>query len=152
MATSNELIKIINNISFGFIEIIINKLKDVYLDEFNKLENKKIIISIKKGFFSLFPRYVLEVAVYTILILYLLQLHTNDQLTTSIPSLAVIGFAIIKYIPLVYSIYSDILVLDQNSHSINYNLNIPYVSEKEIKSKNKINSFTKNKFRNGFCI
>lgn len=143
LATSNELIKIINNISFGFIEIIINKLKNVYLDEFNKLENKKIIISIKKGFFSLFPRYVLEVVVYTILILYLLQLHTNDQLTTSIPSLAVIGFAIIKYIPLVYSIYSDILVLDQNSHSINYNLNIPYVSEKEIKSKNKINSFTK---------
>ena len=143
LTISNELNKIINNISFGFIEIIINKLKDVYLDRFNKLENKKIIILIKKGFFSLIPKYILEVAVYSILILYLLQLHISDQLTTSIPSLAVIGFAIIKYIPLVYSLYSDILVLDQNSHSINYNLNIPYVSKKEIISKNKIKTFAK---------
>lgn len=131
-------------INLGIREVIILGLKKKVLYNFDLLKNELIKMNIKSAVALSYPRHLIEILIYLIIIFYFLSIPNNKINIEEIPIYAFYFFAIWKCIPASFSLYRSFSSIQVNYSSIK---NLSFLDEqinqvKKIKlKKKKINNF-----------
>ena len=94
----------ISNYKFLFI----SNLQKIFIDNFSKIDKKIRQALVNSGFISTLPRYFIEyIVVLTILAIAYFYKNQSDNNFELISNLGVIGFAILRTLPLIQGVYSS---------------------------------------------
>ena len=126
-------------INLGIREVIILGLKKKVLYNFDLLKNELIKMNIKSAVALSYPRHLIEILIYLIIIFYFLSIPNNKINIEEIPIYAFYFFAIWKCIPASFSLYRSFSSIQVNYSSIK---NLSFLDEqinqvKKIKLKKK---------------
>ena len=103
-------------ITLGFKEVILLKLKKKLFSDYDFLKKKIISNNLKTTFLIGFPRHLIEVMIYTLIIIYFLNISKN----ISIQEIPLYGFyflSIWKCIPSAFSLYKSFALIQGNISS-----------------------------------
>ena len=142
-----DLSFIYNWFSVGFKEILVFRLKKYFLSNFRKLNLKLIILNLKKIGIVTFPKQLIEMLIFIIIIFYFLTIKTDKIDINEIPFYCFYFLAVFKCIPTVFGLYRSFSNIQSSSTLFE---TIPTlekfldINQPEIKSKKKINLFNNN--------
>lgn len=120
-------------ITLGFKEVILLKLKKKLFSDYDFLKKRIISNNLKTTFLIGFPRHLIEVMIYTLIIIYFLNISKN----ISIQEIPIYGFyflSIWKCIPSAFSLYKSFALIQGNISSFK---TLSSVSEKFFKKDSK---------------
>ena len=107
LASNNSKIRILQEVFFGFRDVIVNGTEKIYLETFNSIDSEYKSKLANSKFISTFPRYLIEGFVLFIFIIVGYQFSLKDiNLLSLIPVLGVFIYAFQRLLPLVQQIYS----------------------------------------------
>ena len=125
LSTSNLLHKQIKNAQESllmFKDLAINKNYEFVENEFNSIDLKRRVYESEALFFSVFPRFFIEILALLILVLIAIIASTQREILL-LPTLASIGLAAQKILPSMQGIFSSFLIISANSESVNRVIN-----------------------------
>lgn len=98
------IIETISNYKFLFV----SNLQKIFIDNFSKIDKKIRQALVNNGFISTLPRYFIEyVVVLTIVAIAYFYKNQSDNNFELVSNLGVIGFAILRTLPLIQNVYSS---------------------------------------------
>jgi len=110
-----DLSFIYNWFSVGFKEILIFKLKKHFLSNFKTLNLKLIYLNLKKIGLITFPRQLIEMILYVIIIIYFLTIKTDKINVNEIPFYCFYFLAVFKCIPIFFGFYKNFSTIHSSS-------------------------------------
>ena len=128
--------KIINETILNYKFLFISNLQKIFIDNFSKIDKKIRQALVNSGFISTLPRYFIEyIVVLTILVIAYFYKSQSDNNFELISKLGVIGFAVLKTLPLIQGVYSSWTKIKSTKRIFNdikyfLNLEIPYTKVK----------------------
>lgn len=137
-------------INLGIREIIILGLKKQIIQNFDILKKDLIKMNIKGAIALTYPRNLIEIIIYFVIVIYFLSLPTNTIEISEIPIYAFYFFAIWKCIPASFGLYRNFSAIQINYSSIE---NLSYLDE-QISLAKKFNLKKKaiSKFKNQIIV
>lgn len=100
--------QLINETILNYKFLFVSNLQKIFIENFGKIDKKIRQALVNNGFISTLPRYFIEyVVVLTILAVAYFHKNQSDNNYELITSLGVVGFAILKTLPLIQGIYSS---------------------------------------------
>ena len=104
---SPQRLKILQEVFFGFRDVIVNGTEKIYIETFNKIDSEYKSKNAVSRFISTFPRYLIEGLVIFILVIFGYQISLKDiNILSIIPILGSFIYAFQRLLPLVQQIYS----------------------------------------------
>ena len=110
-----DLSFIYNWFSVGFKEILIFKLKKHFLSNFKILNLNLIYLNLKKIGLITFPRQLIEIVLYIIIIVYFLTIKTDKINVEEIPFYTFYFLAVFKCVPIFFSFYRNFSTIHSSS-------------------------------------
>ena len=120
LSTSNLLhnqIKYAQESILMYKDLAINKHYKFVENGFNKIDLKRRIYESQALFFSVFPRFIIEILALLILVTIAIFASTKQDILL-LPTLAAVGLAAQKILPSMQGIYSSLLIISANSESV----------------------------------
>ena len=150
LSRQNEgLIKIINDIIKSFKEIKIYSLESRYSKNLIQIVTKIQKIRFFTTFFSLSPRYYLEILLFLALYLFFIMNNSNSTNFLELSILPVLGYSFFKILPSVQGAFAQYIVIKSNINSLNeiYKNIILMNNNTRIDKKNNSTNFSYDKFK-----